>query len=401
MLRTDDLDYPLPEELIATHPAEPRDAARLMVVSRSDPSRIEHRAVRDLAEVLRPPSAAGSMPADLMVVNSSRVLPARFKGVRADTGGHAEGLYVEPAPDTHPEARSGPLWIVLLKMRRMKPGVLVMLHDRAGRDSGIALRLIERASDDGAWIVLVESKAHALVPGLTADDLLEWIGLTPVPPYILAARRRLQEDMSDDADRAAYQTVYAAAAQRPGHGSVAAPTAGLHFTPALLDRLRDAGVERAEVTLDVGLGTFKPIESEVVENHPMHTEWCSVPPETAHRISATRAAGGRVLAIGTTCARTLESFDSVEQMLALKSRQTDLLITPGYRFRHVDAMLTNFHLPRGTLLAMVGAFLQKPDDPPSASGTHPGVERLKSLYALAIEMKYRFYSFGDAMLILP
>jgi S-adenosylmethionine:tRNA ribosyltransferase-isomerase len=402
MLRTDDLDYELPESLIATHPAEPRDAARLMVVSRSDASRIEHRRVSELAEILRPETLRGEMAHDLMVVNSTRVLAARFKGMRPDTGGHVEGLYVEPAPATHAEAANGPLWVVLLKMRRMKPGVRVALHDRAGRDSGISLRLIERATNDGAWIVLVESSAHALVPGMTADDLLEWVGLTPVPPYILAARRRHLEDVRDEADRIAYQTVYASAqAERPGHGSVAAPTAGLHFTPALLEHLRDAGVARAGVTLDVGLGTFKPIEAPTVEEHPMHSEWCSIPADTAQRITSTRNAGGRIIAIGTTCARTLESFASTEEMLAIRERATNLLITPGYRFKHVDALFTNFHLPRGTLMAMVGAFLQVPDGAPDADGKHAGVERLKHLYRTAIDMGYRFYSFGDAMLILP
>jgi S-adenosylmethionine:tRNA ribosyltransferase-isomerase len=411
MLRTDDLDYALPEDLIATRPAEPRDSARLLVVSRTDPSRLEDRVVRELPEVLRPPSARGTMPPDLMVVNATRVLPARFLGVRDDTGGHAEGLYVQPAPEEHPAARSGPLWIVLLKMRRARQGALIRLSDRHGRDSGVRLRLIERVGQaggvhagggevggaDGGWIVLVESEKLALTPGLTADDLLEWIGLTPVPPYILAARRRGHEDVADDADRKAYQTVYATdKGERPGRGSVAAPTAGLHFTPALLERLGDAGVRRAEVTLDVGLGTFKPVETEFVEQHPMHTEWCGVPTSTAAEIASVRRAGGRIIAVGTTAARTLESFESTDEMLGVQSRDTSVLITPGYRFRHVDAMVTNFHLPRSTLLAMVSAlFVADGADPMS------GVDRLKAIYAHALSKRYRFYSYGDAMLILP
>lgn len=397
MLRTSDLDYSLPEDLIATRPAEPRDAARLLVVSRSDTSRLEHRTIRELPAVLRPPEQSGAMPPDLMVVNATRVLPARFMGEREDSHGHAEGLYIRPAPASHPDASRGPLWIVLLRMRRARPGIIVKLLDRHARDSGVHLRLIERSDDDGAWVVLVESQKLALTPGLTADDLLEWIGLTPVPPYILAARRKSHLDISDELDRKSYQTVYASGAgERPGFGSVAAPTAGLHFTPSLLEKLSESGVRRAEVTLDVGLGTFKPVETEFVEQHPMHTEWCGVPTTTAGEIAGVRTAGGRVLAIGTTAARTLESFESTDDMLKAQARETNLLITPGYRFKHVDALLTNFHLPKSTLIAMVSALLVNPGDDPAA-----GVERLKSIYAAAVHERYRFYSYGDAMLILP
>lgn len=397
MLRTSDLDYPLPDDLIATRPAEPRDAARLLVVSRTDPNRLEDRAVRDLPDILRPPERRAVLPPDLMVVNATRVLPARFLGERDDTHGHAEGLYVAPAPAEHPDATRGPLWIVLLKMRRAKPGIIVRLLDRHARDSGVRLRLIERSGDEGAWIVLVESQTLALTPGLTADDLLEYVGLTPVPPYILAARRKGQLDIADDLDRKAYQTVYAAtAAARPGHGSVAAPTAGLHFTPNLLGRLSEAGVRRAQVALDVGLGTFKPVETEFIQQHPMHTEWCSVPPSTAADIAAVRSAGGRILAIGTTAARTLESFESTDDMLKTQARDTQILIAPGYRFKHVDALLTNFHLPKSTLIAMVSALFARQGDDPAA-----GVDRLKTIYAHAIRERYRFYSYGDAMLILP
>jgi S-adenosylmethionine:tRNA ribosyltransferase-isomerase len=402
MLRTDALDYELPEDLIATTPAEPRDAARLMVLSRSDPGRLEHRAVRDLPEVLRPRERRSTMPPDLMVVNATRVLAARFTGVRVDTGGHVEGLYVRPGSAPAGESSAGPVWVVLLKMRRMKPGVLVALHDRHGRESGVRLRLLERdAGDPGAWAVAVESERLALSPAMTAPDLLEWVGLTPLPPYILAARRRTRASVAEEADRSRYQTVYATdRGERPGHGSVAAPTAGLHFTAPLLEALREAGVERAEVTLDVGLGTFKPVETEHVEEHPMHAEWCSVPGATAGAVARIHgpdpARRGRVIAVGTTAARTLESFESVGAMLRDRAHETRILITPGYRWRHVDGLLTNFHLPRSTLLAMVASLLMREGDDPME-----GVRRLLGAYAVAVREGYRFYSYGDAMVILP
>lgn len=403
MLRTEDLDYPLPEDLIAKTPARPRDSARLLVVSRSDPSRLEHRIVRELPEILRPTDARATSPRDVMIVNATRVLPARFMGVRSDTGGGAEGLYVENAAG--PPSSPGPEWIVLLKMRRMKPGVVVRLLDRDGAESDLRLTLMERAGEDGAaWRVGVASGAGPLPPDAQAPALLERIGLTPIPPYIRAARREAQVEVADDQDRATYQTVYASdRGERAGCGSVAAPTAGLHFTPELLARLTEAGVDRAEVTLDVGLGTFKPVEAEFIEQHPMHAEWCGVPAETARVIQRARnpladarGSSGRIFAVGTTAARTLESFESPAEMLSGGSKQTRILITPGYRFRHVDVLMTNFHLPRSTLMAMVAAMLAPPGGEPSV-----GVERLRAIYAEAVRERYRFYSYGDAMIVLP
>jgi S-adenosylmethionine:tRNA ribosyltransferase-isomerase len=422
MLRTSELDYHLPEELIATEPASPRDAARLMVLRRSDPSFIAHRHVRDLPEYLS--------QGNLLVVNRTHVLPARFRGVRTDTGGKAEGLFVQEfAEGCH--GLTGVLadkpcghaavqltWQVLLKLRRTKPGVLVRLLSSDGSPSPIHLRLIERMGseegDDAAgWRVAVEGHE----PDDTTQHILDHIGLTPLPPYILAARRRHEEHApptlthpiapDDRHDREVYQTVYAAAAadESHGRGSVAAPTAGLHFTPDLLARLAAMGIPRAEVVLHVGMGTFKPVETEFVEQHAMHSEWCTVPPETARAIQCattrpTRRADGEehgtILAVGTTTARTLESFASPDEMLASPARDTRILITPGYRFRHVGALMTNFHLPRSTLLAMVGAFLEDDDH---VRGQ--GLARLIGAYRTAIEMGYRFYSFGDAMIILP
>lgn len=372
MLRTDDLDYDLPPDLIAVEPVTPRDAARLLVVSRGDPSRIEHRTVRDLPELLEAD--------DLLVLNRSRVVPARFLGHREDTGGKVEGLYLRDGgePGT---------WEIMLKARRFKPGAPIRLHTPAGEDSPVVLRLIERAGPDepGAWIASVE---HRTDHGGDVAEALDAVGLTPLPPYILAARRSREQDELLPADPDRYQTVYAKEA-----GSVAAPTAGLHFTPELLDRLEAAGVSRAEVLLHVGSGTFKPVETSTVEAHPMHAERCSLGPGVRERIEA----AGRVIAVGTTSVRTLESFAPLPPQRDGDWIDTSLLITPGHPWRWADGLLTNFHLPRSTLLALVAALLDDPAD----SNPQAAAARLLDLYREAIDRRYRFYSFGDAMLVLP
>lgn len=389
MLSASDLDYVLGEELIATEPARPRDAARLMVVHRERDGReprIDHRVFRDVGEYLR----AG----DLLVLNATRVLPARFLGVRSDTGGKAEGLYLGPSlePGTH--------WRALVKMKRARPGGRVDLLDHAGKPSGDTLVLVQRAASEGeGWLVAVESASPDDPAGLGA---LHRVGRTPIPPYIHAARRDRGANVTDNADREEYQTVFAhdAGASAPPDlsGSVAAPTAGLHFTPELLNQLRLAGVDMCEVMLDVGLGTFKPIETDRVEHHPMHSEFCWVPKETVSAIERCRARGARVIAVGSTAARTLESFETTEALRTSGPRgeHTRLLITPGWTWRHVDALITNFHLPRTTLLAMVAAMMQPAcDEPPAESAA-----RLRQVYELAMQERYRFYSFGDAMLIV-
>lgn len=366
MLPTSALDYELPEHLIATKPAEPREDARLMVVQRSDPSRLEHLRVADLPGLI--PEAA------TMVFNRTRVLPARFLGVNMDTGGKVEGLWLGDVPG------SDLRWHAMVKARRFRPGRRIELcHDSGGR-AEVVLTLVERSSDDGAWLVSVDDKRHRSTP-----EILEAVGLTPLPPYIRGARKKQGLEIPDEADRADYQTVFAGDAG-PGHWSVAAPTAGLHFTRPILDRIDARGVRRAEVVLDVGAGTFKPIEAETVEEHRMHSEWCSLG-QSGWAMDAERP----VLAVGSTSARTLESFALRREAGESEADwiSTDLLIAPGYAWRRVDAMVTNFHLPRSTLLLMVGAFLPG------------GIEQLLDLYARAIEARYRFYSYGDAMLILP
>lgn len=409
MLATADLDFPLPDELIARSPAEPRDSARLLVVRRSAPDVLEDRVFRELDEILRPiapsPDAGASPPEDLLVLNATRVLPARFLGVRTDTGGHAEGLYLGPAagePHAAPaHAARHESWLCLIKMRRAKPGVRVELLAHDGSRCGVELELVKRASDDGVWLAMPRSTLSS--EDIASGILLERIGLTPIPPYILASRKAHDERADDRRDRADYQTVYAVGVAedqaRAGglHGSVAAPTAGLHFTQDLLSRLEARAVRRTQVMLDVGMGTFKPVETEFVEHHPMHAEFCCVPPEAIRAITTTRERGGRVIAVGTTAARTLESFDDRHdlELRGPTEHHTRLLITPGWRWRFVDGLITNFHLPRTTLLAMVAAMLHVEGEDPRTS-----VERLRAIYAHAVREKYRFYSFGDAMVIL-
>jgi len=371
MLRTSDLDYELPRDRIATSPAEPRDAARLMVIrGEHEP---EHRVFRELPDLLD----AG----DHLVVNTSRVIRARLLGVRRDTGGKAEALFLEFGP-------SPGQWICMVKARRFKPGAILDLHDTAGQPSGQAVELVERHDGvPGAWVV-------NLLGGPWSDqaafrsrsmEVLEALGRVPLPPYIRSARRHEGAEDQNQTDPERYQTVYANPAAA---GSVAAPTAGLHFTPAVLDALERRGVVRRDVTLHVGAGTFREVETEVVEDHPMHREICHAEPEVLADLAVVKDAGSRVVAVGTTAARTLEAFaaNAGERGGCL---ETDLLITPGYSWRLVGAMVTNFHLPRSTLMAMVAALLPG------------GVQQLHAVYAQAMENNYRFYSYGDAMLILP
>ncbi|MCG3122555.1 MAG: S-adenosylmethionine:tRNA ribosyltransferase-isomerase [Phycisphaerales bacterium] len=368
MLRTADLEYHLPPELIATQAVEPRDAARLMVVSRSGAETL-HRTVRDLPDLLT--------PGDLLVFNSTRVLPARLHGRRVGTGGRVGGLFLsEPAAGE---------WTCLLKGGHLRPGVEIELLDAAERPA-VTLVLLHRDEDEpGAWRVRVQGDQRS------CSDLLEQLGQTPLPPYILGARASQGVRVDDLVDRARYQTVFAHdAAEVPGQGSVAAPTAGLHFTPELLGALTARGIHRAEVVLHVGTGTFKPVETEYVEQHPMHAEWCSMPAETIAAIRRAANEGRRVIPVGTTSARTIEAHaDAIASVSAAPAIATRLLITPGYQWRCCTGLMTNFHLPRSTLLAMLASMFPE------------GIHRAKALYADAIERRYRFYSYGDAMLVLP
>lgn len=302
----------------------------------------------------------------------------------------------------------------MLKGRRLRPGIRVDLFDIRYPErgaAGVSLELVDHSGvdgEDGTWI------ARMFGPGVAPSDsalsVLERLGGPPLPPYIRAARKRAgaPETINPSApsssssssapalppDIARYQTVYADAQHA---GSIAAPTAGLHFTPGLLERLAAGGIARHPVVLHVGTGTFKPVATEFIEQHAMHSEWCHIPAETCAAITSARARDARIVAIGTTSARTLESFPRHEiDRGAQLARWTRILIAPGHTWANVDALFTNFHLPCSTLMAMVASFLETP-----GCGVGSGVERLRRYYELAVHEKYRFYSYGDAMLILP
>jgi S-adenosylmethionine:tRNA ribosyltransferase-isomerase len=353
-MRISDFDYELPPERIAQEPCEPRDQARLLVFERRS-GRTEHRAVADLPSLLD--------PRDLVLFNDTRVLRARLFARRA-SGGRIEILLLEPAV----EARG---WRAFLRpARRLHPGETLALEGGTAH-----LRLVERARAERGepgmeWVVHCEDGSGADLDPL---HVMERFGHVPLPPYV----RR--ED--DEHDRERYQTVFARVP-----GAVAAPTAGLHFTPELLLRLDERGIRRATVTLHVGAGTFQPVKSERIEDHAMHAERYELPEPTAEAVRETRARGGRVVAIGTTVARVLESGVSEDGVVRGGTGGTRLFLYPGVHFRAVDALLTNFHLPRSTLLMLVSAFA--------------GRERVLALYREALERGYRFYSYGDAMLIL-
>jgi S-adenosylmethionine:tRNA ribosyltransferase-isomerase len=339
-VRTADFDYELPPDLIAQHPPAERDAARMLVL---DPrsGAVTHAAVRDLPQYLD--------PGDLLVLNDSRVIPARLMGRRGD-GGEAEVLLLRPV-DGEPHR-----WEALLRPgRRLDAGSTVHFDD-----SPLAVTVVDRTGETG--IVRLNGVAEPLTE-------VRRIGQMPTPPYI---KERLE-------DRERYQTVYARE-----EGSAAAPTAGLHFTPELLSALRDHGVGVAFVTLHVGLDTFRPVRVEDPAQHHIHREWYRIDEASAGSISEVRRQGGRVVAVGTTSVRVLESAATVRGVTA-GDGWTGLFILPGYRFRVVDAMLTNFHLPKSTLLMLVSAFA--------------GRDRVLAAYAEAIQGRYRFYSFGDCMLI--
>jgi S-adenosylmethionine:tRNA ribosyltransferase-isomerase len=348
MSELDAYDYKLPEELIAQEPLAKRADARLLVVDRAAGA-ISHSHVRDLPEILR--------LGDLLVLNDTRVIPARLIGYRTDTGGRWEGLFLG-------EDLQGS-WRLLARSRgKVRRGETITLVDHEARDD-VRLRVVERMAD-GIWLVHAET-------GEPRQALLERIGRVPLPPYI-----RHGEMLP--ADRERYQTVYA---RQPG--AVAAPTAGLHFTPELLRRLEEVKIGTCFVTLHVGLDTFRPITAERLADHPMHHEWGQLDAATAAKIAECRNRGGRVVAVGTTAVRVLETAGKGGQVQAW-SGSTDLFIVPPYTFRAVDALLTNFHLPRTTLLVLVRAF--------------GGDVLIRRAYEEAIREQYRFYSYGDAMLIL-
>jgi S-adenosylmethionine:tRNA ribosyltransferase-isomerase len=337
-------DYELPPHLIAQHPAPQRDQSRLLVMRRGGPV-VAHRVFADLPEFLS--------HGDLLVLNDTRVVPARLLGHRADTGGKWEGLFLRETADG--------LWELLSQTRgRLMLGETV--HVEAPPVAPLPLELVSK-TPDRHWLARPHGEG-------TTTELLARYGRVPLPPYI--RKGRAGED-----DRERYQTVYAQQT-----GAVAAPTAGLHFTPELFERLRQRGVGCAFVTLHVGIGTFQPIQVEDVTQHHVHREWCELPAET---VTAVDACKGRVIAVGTTSVRVLETVAASGPLRAWRG-ESDLTIRPGFEFLAVDALVTNFHLPRSSLLMLVAAFT--------------GLEPMREAYREAVEREYRFYSYGDAMLIL-
>ena len=350
-----DFDYELPQELIAQTPIEPRDASRLLVVNRATGA-LNHRYFHQVGDFLR--------PGDLLIANQSRVIPARLLGKRAQTGGQVEVLLLAARPDLGADT-----WETLVRPgRRLREGALVHFGD-SQNPARLQAEILARTETGGR---IVRFTALENAPSVGVHALIEQLGSMPLPPYI-------HETLSDP-ER--YQTVYSRIT-----GSAAAPTAGLHFTPELLERLRHQGVRVGFVTLHVGLDTFRPVEVEDFREHKIHSEEIDLDEPTAALIQQTRREGGRVVAVGTTAVRVLESVASLHQGQARPYHgSTRLYITPGYRFQLVDAMITNFHLPRSTLLLLVSAFASK--------------TLMEQAYQEAIRERYRFFSFGDAMLIL-
>ncbi len=344
-MRTDELDFQLPAELIAQEPASPRPASRLLHYRRDDRS-ITHRHFRDLPDILR--------TGDLLVFNNARVTPARFYLLKP-TGGRFEGLFLSQ--------REPRIWSVLLKNVGPWSTQMRYTFDTPSSDP-VEVRIVSQG-EEGQFTLRVETDEEAIA-------FLDRIGRMPLPPYI---RRDKFKDDRDETDRDRYQTVYA---QTPG--SVAAPTAGLHFDASVLDGLAERGIERADLTLHVGIGTFKPVSADTLDAHTMHVERYSLDGECCERINRAKRDGRRVIAVGTTSARVLES--QPEGALSPRDDETGIFIYPPYRWKHVDGLITNFHLPRSTLIALVAGLI--------------GLDEQRRLYAEAIAQRYRFFSYGDS-----
>lgn len=340
-MKTSDFYYDLPQELIAQTPLEPRDSSRLLVLDRKTGS-VTHRHFYDILEYLK--------PGDLLIVNNSRVIPARLYGKRTDTNGDVELLLLAQKGSNR--------WETLVK-----PGKRARVGAEISFGNGLLTGTIREVQEDGNRIIEFDCKDNIYA-------VLDQIGQMPLPPYIT-------EKLSD---KERYQTVYS-----KDLGSAAAPTAGLHFTPELMEKAKARGIDITEVTLHVGLGTFRPVKVDDVTQHHMHTEWYHFPQETADKIRKTKENGGRVICVGTTSCRTVESA-ARDGNLNEKSYDTNIFIYPGYEFNVMDGLITNFHLPESTLIMLVSAFC--------------GYDNTMNAYKIAVEERYRFFSFGDAMLII-
>ena len=334
-------NYDLPEELIAQDPLEDRSSSRLMVLHK-DTGRIEHKIFRDIIDYLN--------PGDCLVINDTKVIPARLMGIKEDTGATIEVLLLRRNADD--------VWECLVK-----PGKKARTGARIVFGEGLLVGEIVDVIEDGNRMI----KFH--YEGIF-EEILDKLGQMPLPPYIT---HKLQ-------DKNRYQTVYA-----KNEGSAAAPTAGLHFTKELLEKIKEKGVNVVSITLHVGLGTFRPVKVDKIEEHHMHTETFNISKEAADTINRTRAAGGRVIAVGTTSCRTLESAAADDGTIPARSGDTDIFIYPGYKFKAIDCLITNFHLPESTLIMLVSALA--------------GRDNIMNAYETAVKERYRFFSFGDAMFI--
>jgi len=357
VLRTADFDYDLPAALIAQHPAEKRDGSRLMVVHRAE-KRIEHRCFKDIPGLLH--------SGDLLVLNNSRVMPARLRALKTSTGGNVEVLLLE-------ELEENEWWVMLKPGKRVRAGTELQLLDKKSQPTSFQAHVLDKSAEGHYRLKFTGPAA--------IKDVISKLGEMPLPPYI----RR--SEGADSIDEERYQTVFA----QPS-GSVAAPTAGLHFTEELLQDIRKRGIQTVPVTLHVGLGTFAPVKAETLDEHHMHEERNFVSEESAFAINKAKKEHRRVIAVGTTSLRVLESAASLEGVITTGAARTKLFVHPPHEFKIVDALLTNFHLPRPTLLMLVSAF--------AAPGKIEGRDLIMQAYAEAIRERYRFFSYGDAMLIL-
>ncbi len=340
-MKTSDFYYDLPQELIAQDPLADRSSSRLLVLDRNT-GEMEHKVFRDITDYLQ--------PGDCLVVNNTRVIPARLMGVKEDTGAGIEVLLLTRKADN--------VWETLVKPgKKARPGARIVFGD------GLLKAEVLEVAEEGNRLIRFEYEG-------IFEEILDRLGQMPLPPYIT---HQLQ-------DKNRYQTVYAV-----HDGSAAAPTAGLHFTPELLEKIEAMGVKLAHVTLHVGLGTFRPVKVEDVTQHHMHSEFYMVEEDQARLINETKQAGGRIICVGTTSCRTLESAADENGVLHAGSGWTDIFIYPGYRFKIMEGLITNFHLPESTLLMLVSAFADE--------------EKIKKAYEEAVRQRYRFFSFGDAMLI--
>ncbi len=357
-MRVDLFDFHLPDDRIALRPAQPRDSARLLVVRPSGEPELSDAAVCDLPEILN--------PGDVLVVNDTRVIPARLSGIRARGDGiaHIEAtLHKREADDK---------WRAFVRpAKRLAVGDRIRFGESSESSACLLASLDAEVEEKGEGGEVLLRFAFS---GAALDEAIANVGEMPLPPYIAAKRDQ------DEADRRDYQTLFA-----QNEGSVAAPTAGLHFTPGLVSRLKERGISLERVTLHVGAGTFLPVKAEDTTGHRMHAEYGEVDPETAARLNAARRAGGRIVAVGTTSLRLLETATGADGVVRPFVGDTAIFITPGYRFRAVDVLMTNFHLPKSTLFMLVCAFA--------------GTQRMKRAYAHAIDTGYRFYSYGDASLL--